>query len=167
MVLSGLLTLVVASPLRETATPPARLASTPDVLQEERAPAGALQIAGGEPAADPPAPRAEPEAPTSPSASDLCRDALASAAKVRLPLPPGVDYRCPSSQYAHHGTACWDWGPCRGGGFIAINLDLLAGRSPEYVRHVVAHEVCHILDFQGWGASTEASADACASAHGT
>lgn len=51
---------------------------------------------------------------------------------------------------------------------ISINLDLIGDdASPEYVRHVVAHEVCHILDFEAGRRTSEAGADACAAAHGT
>jgi len=78
-----------------------------------------------------------------------------------------VGYHCPSSQFAHHGAACWNNGTyCPRGGFIAINMDLMAGTSTDYLRHVVAHEICHILEFQAAGRTTEASADACAAAHG-
>lgn len=98
---------------------------------------------------------------------DACRDTLRSVGEVGLRLPDGVDYRCPSTQFAHHGTACWDGPVCPGGGFIAINLELIGNRrSADYLRHVVAHEVCHILEFQSKGSSTEESADACAAAHG-
>jgi hypothetical protein len=114
------------------------------------------------PAADVPAPTSPPEPPPSP-----CADALDWVAEAGLPLPAGVDYNCPSTQFAHHGAACWGNSTyCPGRGFIAINMDLLGGTSTEYLRHVVAHEVCHILDFQSTGRSTEPSADACAAAHG-
>lgn len=115
----------------------------------------------------------EPEEPPEPPVTappppdpDACRDALAWVANAGLPLPPGVGYHCPSTQFAHHGAACWNASPCRGGPFIAINLELIGDRSTEYVRHVVAHEVCHILDFRSRGWTTEADADACAAAHG-
>ena len=49
---------------------------------------------------------------------------------------------------------------------IAINMDRLLGTSTDYLRHVVAHEVCHILDWQNKGWTTEAGADACAAAAG-
>ena len=56
--------------------------------------------------------------------------------------------------------------PCRGRAFIAINVELMGSPTPEYLRHVVAHDVCHILDFQRTGVTTEPGADACAAAHG-
>ena len=114
------------------------------------------------PAAHVVSPPSPPEAPQSP-----CSDALAWVAVAGLPLPAGVDYNCPSTQFAHHGAACWGNSTyCPGRGFIAINMDLLDGTSTAYLRHVVAHEVCHILDFQATGRSTERGADACAAAHG-
>lgn len=109
----------------------------------------------------------EPEPAVAESAApDPCADALNWVAAAGLPLPAGVGYHCPSTQFAHQGAACWNGSPCRGSGFIAINMDLLAGTSTAYLRHVVAHEVCHILDFQEIGDTTEAGADACAAAHG-
>ena len=108
----------------------------------------------------------EDPAPAPPAPPDACGEALAWVASAGLPLPAGVEYRCPSTQFAHHGTACWDGPLCRNSGFIAINLELMGDRSPEYLRHVVAHEVCHILEFQRKGTSSEPSADECAAAHG-
>jgi hypothetical protein len=100
------------------------------------------------------------------AATDPCADALAWVAGAGLSLPADVGYHCPSTELPHHGAACWHSAVCPGTGFIAINLDLMAGTGTGYLRHVVAHEVCHILDFQATGASTEAGADACAAAHG-
>lgn len=117
-----------------------------------------------EPVAPVPAP--EVPAPPEPPSPDPCAEALAWVADAGLPLPAGVDYHCPSTQFPHHGAACWDWGPCAGGAFVAVNLARMAGSRTEYLRYVVAHEVCHILDFQRTGTTTEAGADACAAAHG-
>jgi len=103
-------------------------------------------------------------APDSPA--DQCAAALGWAADAGVRLPAGVGYNCPSTQFPHQGAACWDASPCRGTALIAINMDLLAGASPEYLRHVVTHEVCHILDFEATGTTTETGADACAAAHG-
>ena len=123
--------------------------------------------------AEVPAPEAAaPEAPAETSAPEPppnpCADALAWVSTTAgLPLPAGVDYNCPSTQFAHHGAACWGNSTyCPNRGFIAINMGLLEGTSKDYLRHVVAHEVCHILDFQATGVSSEPSADACAAAHG-
>ena len=116
----------------------------------------AVEQPAPEPASEPaPAPEPEP-----------CAGALAAVADAGLPLPAGVDYRCPSTRFAHQGAACWDDWPCPGSAFIAINLDLGAGATPEHMRHVVAHEICHILDFRDRGWSTEPRADACAAAYG-
>ena len=112
-----------------------------------------------------------PEAPLDTTALEPpptpCAGALAWVAGAGLPLPAGVNYHCPSTQFGHHGAACWNAaGYCPGRAFIAINMDLLDGASTEYLRHVVAHEVCHILDFQATGRTTEWGTDACAAAHG-
>lgn len=118
------------------------------------------------PAPEVPVPDAPAEPPPPPPPSNPCADALTSVAEVGLPLPAGVDYHCPSTQFAHQGAACWGNSTfCPDRGFIAINMDLLNGTSTEYLRHVVAHEVCHILDFQTTGRTTEWGADACADAH--
>ncbi|HUR22907.1 MAG TPA: hypothetical protein VMZ73_03440 [Acidimicrobiales bacterium] len=101
-----------------------------------------------------------------PRAPNPCSDALAWVAAAGLPLPAGVGFHCPSTQFTHQGAACWHGAPCPKSGFVAINIDRLSGTSIEYLHHVVAHEVCHILEFQATGWSTEASADACAAAHG-
>ncbi len=139
---------VAAEPAREPAP-----AVEPDL---ETVAVVAVEQPAPEPAPEPaPAPEPEP-----------CADALAAVAAAGLPLPAGVGYRCPSVQFAHQGAACWDEWPCPGGAFIAINLDLGAGATPEYLRHVVAHEICHILDFRDRGWTTEPRADACAAAYG-
>lgn len=113
-----------------------------------------------------PAREPEPPAPEPPPPPDPCGDALVWVEAAGLALPDGVGYRCPSTQFAHHGAACWNAWPCPGTGFIAVNLELMAGTGTEYLRHVVAHEICHILDFQRRGWTSEAGADACAAAHG-
>lgn len=115
-----------------------------------------------------PAPALPPPAPLPAPAPepDRCADALAWVAGQGLVLPKGVAYHCPSTRFAHQGAACWNWGPCRGHGFIAINMGLLEGTTTEYLRYVVAHEVCHIHDFRRTGKTSEAAADACAAAHG-
>ena len=130
----------IGSAVAEAAAPPAEPAAPP-----------------AEPAPPPPAP--EPEA-------GPCAAALDGVAAAGLPLPAGVEYRCPSTRFAHQGAACWDAWPCPGAAFIAINMSLLQDASPEYLRHVVAHEICHIIDFRDRGWSTEPRADACAAEYG-
>lgn len=152
-----------AQPQQRSPAPPA---------EGHAAPAPAPAVAFTDPAAGTPvdpAPAPEPAPPAGPEpvpVPDPCLDVLAWVADAGLPLPAGVGYRCPSTQFPHQGAACWNWGPCPGSGFIAINMDRLAGSSTAYLRHVVAHEVCHILDFRTRGTTTEAAADACAAAHG-
>jgi hypothetical protein len=95
-----------------------------------------------------------------------CQDALAAVAAAGLPLPPGAGYHCPSTQWAHHGTTCWYASQCPRTRFIAINTELMGPVTTAYFRYVVAHEVCHVLQFDAKGESSEAEADACAAAHG-
>lgn len=54
----------------------------------------------------------------------------------------------------------------RPGRFIAINTEMMGPVRQDYFRFVVAHEICHVLQFDATGDSTEAQADACAIAHG-
>jgi hypothetical protein len=125
---------------------------------------GVRATTGPAPGPEPPPTTAEPAPPAPPVGT--CDDALAWAASVGLPLPAGTGYHCPSTQFAHHGATCWYASPCRSGRFIAINTDLMGPVSQEYFRFVVAHEICHVLQFDATGDSTEAQADACAIAHG-
>jgi hypothetical protein len=101
---------------------------------------------------------AEPQTP--------CAEALSWVAAAGLSLPAGAGYHCPSTEFPHQGAACWHAAACPGGRFIAVNMELMGPVSPAYLHHVVAHEVCHILQFDASGNSTEAEADACAAAHG-
>jgi hypothetical protein len=126
-------------------------------------PHGGVRAATGPAPAEPPPTTAEP-APSPPPGT--CDDALTWAASVGLPLPAGTGYRCPSTEFAHHGATCWYATPCRNGRFIAINTELMGPVSQDYFRFVVAHEICHVLQFDATGDSTEAQADACAIAHG-
>jgi hypothetical protein len=125
---------------------------------------GVRATTGPAPAPAPP-PTTEAPAPTTPAAG-TCDDALAWAASVGLPLPAGTGYHCPSTMFAHHGATCWYATPCRSGKFIAINTQLMGPVTQDYFRFVVAHEICHVLQFDATGDSTEAQADACAIAHG-
>ena len=125
---------------------------------------GIRATTGPAPAAAPP-PTTMAPAPPAPPVSP-CVDALAWAASVGLRLPAGTGYHCPSTQFAHHGATCWYATPCRTGRFIAINAQLMGPVSQDYFRFVVAHEICHVLQFDATGDSTEAQADACAIAHG-
>ena len=133
----------------------------------------AIETAAIEPVAEPaaPAPTAVPEeaavpADAGPPALEPgpCAAALDWVAGAGLPLPDGIGFHCPSTEYAHQGAACWV--TVCSSAYIAINMDRLVGASPEYLRHVVAHEICHILDWQTTGRTSEAGADACAAAHG-
>lgn len=145
------------------------IASTSDTAIIEPTPVDTVVTTEALAFADAPLPEPTAErAPHSPAPDvNPCADALSWVAAAGLPLPAGVDYLCPSTMFAHHGTACWQNGTyCPRGGFIAINMEMMAGTSTAYLRHVVAHEVCHIIDFQTTGRSTEPSADACAAAYG-
>ena len=123
---------------------------------------GAVRATTGPAPAPPPAVAGAAE----PATVNPCDDALAWAASVGLPLPEGTGYRCPSTLFNHHGATCWYATQCRDGRFIAINTDLMGPVTQDYFRFVVAHEICHVMQFDATGESTEAQADACAIAHG-
>lgn len=125
------------------------------------APESPVEPAPPPPDAAVPAPAPEPEQEPEP-----CTASLAGVAAAGLTLPAGADYQCPSTRFAHQGAACWDEWPCPGTAFIAINMSRLQGATPEYLRHVVAHEICHIIDFRYRGWTTEPRADACAAEWG-
>lgn len=140
--------------------PVAPVVDVGDVLPS--APAAETPVSPPEPIPEPPAPAPEAPAPE----PEPCVGALDAVAAEGLPLPAGVDYQCPSTRFAHHGAACWDEWPCPGTAFIAINMSLMGNPTPEYLRHVVAHEICHVVDFRDRGWSSEPRADACAAGYG-
>ena len=148
------------APAQVSARPATEAPATVEPVLETVA---AVAVEAPAPESAPPEPEAAPAPAPEP---EPCADALASVAAAGLGLPAGVDYLCPSTRFAHHGAACWDAWPCPASAFIAINLDLGANATPEYLRHVVAHEICHIVDFRDRGWTTEPRADACAAAYG-
>ena len=109
----------------------------------------------------PPAPRVEA------SEAERCEAARRWAAERGLEVPAGWDYRCPDGARdeqgeGHWGIACWN---CAGGSYVGINIRLI-GSSDATLRYVVAHEICHALDYVTLGLSTELTADLCATLHG-
>lgn len=101
--------------------------------------------------------------------STRCLDALADVEGAGLFLPEETEFRCPGNTESfpgdrqHWGVACWrnDY-YCRGGSWIAVNPRTV-GPDDDRLRHVIAHETCHILDYAAGGVTSESSADACAS----
>jgi hypothetical protein len=164
LAIAGLLMMAATSAVPMAAGPPrpnqpAFMTGVPSNSEaEEPAPAPPPAAPGVEAPAPPPA--------AAPTVAELCRNALTTVAEGGLRLPARIEYRCPSTQFAHHGAACYDWGPCAGGGFIAINMDLIGPAGDAYLAHVVAHEICHIYDFLRTGRTSEPGADACAAAYG-
>jgi hypothetical protein len=121
-----------------------------------------------EPAFQPePAPQEE-EAPAA-SAAERCSAARQWVAAHGLTLPSGFAFRCPDAALfadgaSRWGVTCWNCG-IGTGSYIAINIDRI-GASDETLRYVVAHETCHAIENVAVHTTTEASADACAAAHG-
>ncbi|MGH9264571.1 MAG: hypothetical protein ACRD1D_07760, partial [Acidimicrobiales bacterium] len=62
------------------------------------------------------------------------------------------------------GMACWN---CAGDGksWIAVDIGRI-GSSDTALRYVIAHEICHAIDYVTLGGSSEVGADACAGLHG-
>ena len=58
---------------------------------------------------------------------------------------------------------CWN---CEGNGsWIAVDIGR-AGAPDAAVRYLVAHEICHAVDYTTIRLSTEVGADLCAALHG-
>lgn len=96
-----------------------------------------------------------------------CQDALAWVGAAGLVLPGGWGYRCPGPALdeqgaGHWGLACLN---CDGGNFVEINIALV-GSSEATLHYVVAHEICHSIDYATLGLTTELTADLCAALHG-
>jgi len=85
-----------------------------------------------------------------------------------LSLTAGWGFRCPG-QALENGTprwgiACWN---CAGDrvSYVAVDIGRI-GSSEKTLYYVIAHEICHAIDYMGMGTSTEIGADLCAALHG-
>lgn len=102
------------------------------------------------------------------TAEERCANARQWVAEHGLVLPAGWGYRCPGQAVvdgaARWGMACWN---CTGDGqsWIAVDIGRI-GASDKALRYVIAHEICHAIDYVGLGISTEIGADLCAALHG-
>jgi hypothetical protein len=101
------------------------------------------------------------------SAEERCAAALKWVGQHGLALPAGWGFRCPGQALENGvprwGIACWN---CEGAGsWIAIDV-VRIGASDATLRYVIAHEICHAIDYVGLGTSTEVGADLCAALHG-
>lgn len=108
-----------------------------------------------------------PAPPSGPTAAERCAGALQWVAQRGLALPAGWGFRCPGQAVVNGtprwGMACWN---CEGNGsWIAVDIARI-GASDATLRHVVAHEICHAVDYMTLGLSTEIGADLCAALHG-
>ncbi len=106
--------------------------------------------------------------PSGTSPAERCAAARQWVGQRGLALPSGWGFRCPGSAVmdgtARWGLACWD---CEGNGssWIAVDIGRI-GASEATLRHVVAHETCHAIDYASLGLTTELTADLCAALHG-
>ena len=105
--------------------------------------------------------------PTNSGPAERCAAALQWVAEHGLVLPAGWGFRCPGQALVggspRWGMACWN---CEGAGsWIAIDVGRI-GASDATLRHVIAHEICHALEYTALGLSTELTADLCAALHG-
>ncbi len=101
------------------------------------------------------------------SPEQRCASALQWVSSHGLNLPAGWGYRCPGKAIVNGaekwGMACWN---CEGtGSWIAVDIGRI-GASDATLRYVVAHEICHAIDYMTLGASSELGADLCAATHG-
>ena len=101
------------------------------------------------------------------TAQERCAAALKWVGQRGLVLPAGWGFRCPGQApengQPRWGVACWN---CEGdGSWVAVDVGRI-GASDATLRYVVAHEICHAIDYMGLGTSTELGADLCAAVHG-
>ena len=102
------------------------------------------------------------------TAEERCANARQWVAQQGLVLPAGWGYRCPGQAVVDGapkwGMACWN---CNGDGqsWIAVDIGRI-GASDKALRYVIAHEICHAIEYMGLGISTEITADLCAALHG-
>jgi hypothetical protein len=102
------------------------------------------------------------------TAEERCANARQWVAEHGLVLPAGWGFRCPGQAIvdgaAKWGLACWN---CNGDGqsWIAVDIGRI-GASDKSLRYVIAHEICHAIDYMTLGISTEIGADLCAAVHG-
>ena len=101
------------------------------------------------------------------SPAERCAAAQKWVAQHGLVLPAGWGFRCPAPAVVggapRWGVACWN---CEGAGsWIGIDIARI-GSSDATLRHVVAHETCHDIEYVTLGLTTELTADLCASLHG-
>lgn len=99
--------------------------------------------------------------------AERCAKARQWVAAHGLVLPAGWGFRCPGSAVLggapRWGLACWN---CEGNGsWIAVDAGRI-GPSEATLRHVIAHEICHAIEYATLGLSTEPTADLCAARHG-
>lgn len=121
------------------------------------------------PVTAPPATRPAPVAlPGNFTAEERCANARQWVAQHGLVLPAGWGYRCPGQALENGtprwGVACWN---CAGDGqsWIAVDIGRI-GASDKALRYVIAHEICHAIEYTTLGISTELTADLCAATHG-
>ena len=125
----------------------------------------------------PPSPKAERDralagqAKSAPVA-DRCLDALYAVETSGHALPDDTEFRCPGStgytpeSEQHWGATCWRTALCPGHSYVAINPSVI-GPSDQLLRHVIAHEICHVITYARTGApGSEPAADECAAAAG-
>lgn len=119
----------------------------------------------------PPTVATESAAPSATSADGRCATAALAVEEAGVRTAPGFEFRCPADARdengdPHWGITCWHWaGMCDQAPYIEINTDKI-GRSDARLRYVIAHERCHSNEIVATGNTTEASADACATAIG-
>lgn len=125
----------------------------------------------------PPAPSITAPPPASISrtvrtAEQRCGEAVVAVNAAGLHIAAGFEFRCPAlaldeNGHPHRGITCWYWpGKCRPCGcYVEINVDRI-GSSDALLAFVVAHEICHTIELTETMTTSEASADACAHAHG-
>lgn len=150
------------SPSTTTTTSTSTSTSTTTTLKPRPVVTAPRVTASTTPATLPP-----PTPPVVVTAEERCASARQWVAQQGLVLPGGWGFRCPSRAVVdgadRWGLACWN---CEGtGSWIAVDIDRI-GISLVTLRYVIAHEICHAVDYTLLGLSTEIGADLCAALHG-
>jgi len=163
---TGAPTSTIPPPTTSSSTSTSTTTSTPPTTQAPTPPVRPAAVRPATPVTKAPAP-SPPPSPSGTTVEQRCRDTFDWVVGQGLPLPGGWQFRCPDPALdpegrPHWGLAC---SHCATGSFVAINVDLI-GSSDATLRYVVAHEICHAIEYATLGLTTEITADLCAALHG-
>jgi hypothetical protein len=105
-----------------------------------------------------------------------CQNAETAVNAAGIFIAAGYEFRCPAGATDEVGGQHWGisslWPICtpsdgtvHSGCYVEVNVDRI-GPSDALLRHVIAHEFCHTIEYVATGTTSELAADACAAAAG-